>query len=191
MKQGRVWQSLLRLAENLDREHIPYAVVGGMALIAHGYERFTSDVDILMTKDSLERFHSDLVGRGYTLAFTGARKAFRDTESGVRIEVLTTGEYPGDGLPKAIAFPDPLHAFTEAEGFRVISLEKLIELKLASGLSAPHRKLRDLADVQDLIGALNLPLELAENLDASVADEYRQIWTLRQSASSDPHEQGI
>jgi len=41
----------------------------------------------------------------------------------------------------------------------VITLEKLIELKLASGISAPGR-MRNLADVQDLIISLKLPLEL-------------------------------
>ena len=54
---------------------------------------------------------------------------------------------------------------------RVISLEKLIELKLASGLSAPHR-FRDLADVQDLILRLQLPLDLADRIDPSVQTEY-------------------
>jgi len=44
------------------------------------------------------------------------------------------------------------------------ALKKLIELKLASGLSATHR-MRDLADVQDLIVALNLPLKLMDKLD--------------------------
>ena len=42
----------------------------------------------------------------------------------------------------------------------MVTLERLIELKLASGASAPHR-LRDLADVQDLIIRLGLPLTLA------------------------------
>jgi hypothetical protein len=56
-------------------------------------------------------------------------------------------------------------------------------LKLASGLSAAHR-LRDLADVQDLIVALSLPLELADQLDASVRAEYRRLWTAAQSAST-------
>lgn len=56
-----------------------------------------------------------------------------------------------------------------------VNLEKLIELKLASGLSATHR-MRDLADVQDLIIALNLPLELKDELDKSVRPEYQRIW---------------
>lgn len=59
---------------------------------------------------------------------------------------------------------------------------KLIELKLASGLSAPHR-LRDLADVQDLIVALNLSLELNERLDASVRAEYARLWEAARGAT--------
>jgi hypothetical protein len=71
----------------------------------------------------------------------------------------------------------------EIEGIRVIVLEKLVELKLASGLSAPHR-LRDLADVQDLIMLLKLPLEFAEKLDESVHAEYRRLWEAAQGANS-------
>jgi hypothetical protein len=190
MKKGPVWESLMRLAKNLDREGIPFALVGGLALIAHGFERFTRDVDVLMTTDSLEEFRRKLVGRGYTAAFSGARKSYLDAESGVRVEILTTGEYPGDGLPKPVAFPDPLSSSEEKEGFRVVTLEKLIELKLASGMSAPHRRLRDLSDVQDLIGTLNLPIEIADRLDSSVAGEYRRIWQEWRSAPPDPHEQG-
>ncbi|MBP7147439.1 MAG: hypothetical protein KBD01_07825 [Acidobacteria bacterium] len=62
----------------------------------------------------------------------------------------------------------------DRDGYPVLNLEKLIELKLASGLTAPHR-LRDLADVQDLIGALDLPLDLAATLDASVPAEYERL----------------
>ena len=53
--------------------------------------------------------------------------------------------------------------------------------KLASGLSAAHR-LRDLADVQDLIIVLNLPLELRERLDESVRAEYTRMWEAARGA---------
>jgi hypothetical protein len=58
---------------------------------------------------------------------------------------------------------------------RVVPLEKLIELKLATGLSAAHR-LKDIADTQEMIRALNLPLALADKLDISVRDEYIRLW---------------
>jgi hypothetical protein len=66
----------------------------------------------------------------------------------------------------------------------VIALQNLIELKLASGLSAAHR-LRDLADVQDLIVVLKLGRELSETLDPSVRHEYQRLWDSAQGALSD------
>lgn len=175
MEKDAVHASMHRLAQGLEAEGIAYAIIGGMALFAHGYARLTLDVDILMTPEGLRKFHERLVGRGYVPAFPGAKKSFRDTESNIRIEIVTAGEFPGDGLPKPVAFPDPAGKTVEREQVQVITLEKLIELKLASGLTASHR-LRDLADVQDLIIALNLPLDLEEKLDASVRAEYRRLW---------------
>ena len=175
--EGRLHGALRRLTQRLNEEGIPYALLGGLALAEHGYPRLTEDIDLLLTPSGLERFHQRLVGRGYRPAFNGAKKTFRDTETGVRIEIVTAGEYPGDGLPKPVAFPDPTTSgvTVEIDGIRVVTLEKLIELKLASGMSAPHR-LRDLADVQDLIVRLRLPLALADQLDSWVQVAYRDLW---------------
>ncbi len=174
--------TLTRIARRLSEEGIEYAVIGGMALIAHGYVRFTNDVDVLITTNGLQRIHERLVGRGYRPAFEGAQKTLRDAETGIDIEFITTGEFPGDGKPKPVSFPDPKDVAQEREGIRVISLPRLIELKLASGLSAEHRRLRDLADVQDLIIALKLPRDIGAQIDASVRDEYFRMWDAAQQA---------
>jgi hypothetical protein len=180
--EGRLHGALRRLAQRLNAEGIPYALLGGLALAEHGYPRLTEDIDLLLTPSGLGRFRQRLVGRGYRPAFSGAEKTFRDTETGVRIKIVTTGEYPGDGLPKPVVFPDPTTPgiTVEKEGIRVVTLEKLIELKLASGMSAPHR-LRDLADVQDLIARLRLPLTLADRLDPSIQVAYRDLWEKAQA----------
>ncbi len=179
--QGDVYTTLRKLAVRLEQEHIPYALIGGMALAAHGFVRMTQDVDILLTPDGLASFNERCVGRGYAPAFPGARKVFRDTETQVRIEIITSGEYPGDGKPKPVAFPDPAVASIERDGLHVVDLERLIELKLASGISAPHR-MRDLADVQDLIAALNLSDDFAKRLDPSVRAAFHQLWTALQES---------
>ena len=184
MARGDVFTTLQNLTRRLDEERIPYALIDGLALAAHGFMRVTQEVDLLMTREGLESFKQKILGRGYVLAFSGAEKTFRDTETQVRIEILITGDYPGDGKPKPVSFPDPSILFTERGGMRVIPMETLIELKLASGMSAPHR-LRDLADVQDLITTLNLPLEFAESLDASVRETFRKLWHSAQADSSD------
>ena len=189
MRQGDVYGALRRLAQRLREEGLDYAVVGGMAVVEHGSRRTTEDIDVLMRRETLEAFRERCLGRGYLPAFAGAQRAFKDTATGVRIEVLVSGEYPGDGKPKPVAFPDPAQVSTEGDEFRFVNLETLLNLKLASGLSAPHR-LRDLADVQDLIARASLPLELAERLDPSVREEYRKLWTQVTSAEdgTPPHE---
>jgi hypothetical protein len=187
MQEGKVHTTLKRLSHNLDDEGIPYVVIGGMALNLWGYSRETVDVDLLLTREGLERFRNRLVGRGYVLAFPGASKTFRDAETKVKVEVITEGEYPGDGKPKPVAFPDPSTVSYSRDGYSIVTLEKLIELKLASGLSAPHR-MKDLVDVQELIGVLNLPLELASQLDASVRPEYQRLWGLAHYEGDGPQE---
>lgn len=174
---GALYITLQMLAQRLKAEGIAYAVIGGLAMAEHGYARLTEDIDVVLTPSGLDHFSQRLVGRGYRPAFQGARKTFRDTDTGVRIEILTSGEYPGDGLPKAVSIPDPNlpGVVVEIEGIWVLALERLIELKLASGLSAPHR-MRDLADVQDLIARLGLPLQVAELLDLSVRAKYGELW---------------
>jgi hypothetical protein len=89
-----------------------------------------------------------------------------------------------------VVFPLPSEAVTKVDDYSVISLEKLIELKLASGLSAEHRRLRDLADVQQLIETINLARELGSQLDDSVRDEYEHLWLLAQRSSKEANEAG-
>ncbi len=158
-----------------------------MALNLWGYTRETVDVDVLLTREGLEQFRNRLVGRGYVLAFPGASKTFRNSETQVKVEVITTGEYPGDGKPKAVVFPDPATARHDRDGYWIVTLEKLLELKLASGLSAPHR-MKDLVDVQEIIGILELPLELAGQLDESVRAEYQRLWGLAHYEDDGPQE---
>jgi len=97
----------------------------------------------------------------------------------VAIDVLVAGEYPGDGKPKAVRFPDPGEVAIRGELLRVLPIELLIDLKLASGMSAPHR-LRDLSDVMELVRHAGLPRELASKLDPSVRDKFVELWTAAQ-----------
>ena len=175
--EGDVYETLRRLVEELEENALEYTLIGDLALVAYGYRRFTEVVDILMSPEALRVFRERLLGRGYLPAFSGATKTFRDARTGIRIEVITTGReaYPGDGKPKSVAFPAPIEVRLQREGVWLITLDKLIELKLASGLSAPHQ-LKDLADVQELIARLKLPLDLVDRIDASVRDEYRRLW---------------
>jgi hypothetical protein len=174
MGEGTLNKTLARLSTDLEEHGINYAVIGAVALLAHGYPRFTEDIDLVMTAEGLEKFHAELIGLGYVPAFPGARKRLKSTVDGVSIEVMTTGEFPGDGKPKPVSMPEPTEASTEIDGIRFVTLEKLIELKLASGLSAPDR-LKDLADVQELIKIRKLDAEFGTRLNPYVRDKYKEL----------------
>lgn len=180
--KGAVQQTMRRIAKRLDELGVPYAIVGGMALFQHGFRRYTEDVDILVTKESLPIIHGNLSGRGYLAAFAGS-KNLRDTELGVKIEFLITGGFPGDGKPKPVSFPDPAVVAVELDGRKYIPLPTLIELKLASGMTNPSR-LKDLADVQEVIKTLNLPIEFADQLNPYVREKFRELWSPAEDGES-------
>jgi hypothetical protein len=183
-KASAVHKALEKITQRLTELGIPYAVVGGMAMFFHGYRRFTEDVDILVTPAGLREVHDRLEGLGYVPPFQGS-KHLRDTENGVRIEFLTTGEYPGDGKPKPVAFPDPEEVGVEIGGIRFLQLHLLVELKLASGMTNPGR-LNDLGDVQNMIRVLSLPEELADQLNPFVRDKYSELWTAVHDNPAEP-----
>ena len=181
-ERSAVHTTLRNLVKELNELGLDYAIVGGMAMFLHGFRRFTEDVDVLVTREGLDEIHKALEGRGYVKPFA-ASKNLRDTRTGVKIDFLISGQFPGDGKPGPIAFPDPSVASKESDGIRVIDLIPLIELKLASGRAA-HRG-KDLDDVQALIQALSLPRDLVERLDPSVRDAYLLKWDHAQQAAAD------
>jgi len=72
-EKSAVYQTLRLITRRLEERGIPYAVVGGMALFAHGLRRFTEDVAVLVTAEGLRALHDQLEGRGYVPPFRGAR----------------------------------------------------------------------------------------------------------------------
>ncbi|MDQ1728974.1 MAG: hypothetical protein QOD33_1099 [Pyrinomonadaceae bacterium] len=175
MGQGSLNIALAKLTRDLKEHGIDYMVIGALALFEYGYARLTEDIDLVMTPEGLEVFHRDLIGLGYLPAFQGGKKRLRSTTEGITIEIMITGEYPGDGKPKPVSIPDPAAASIEIEGVRFVNFEKLIELKLASGMTAPHR-LKDLADVQELIKIRALERDFAERLDPYVREKFLELY---------------
>ena len=94
--------------------------------------------------------------------------------------MLIVGDDPGDGLEMPVAYPSPDKAVDIlGEGLPYLTLRVLIELKLASGMTAKHR-LRDLADVIQLIRANKLLKGYADHLAPYVRDKFLEIWDTAQ-----------
>jgi hypothetical protein len=177
---SRIHKALEKIATRLTEHGIPYAVTGPMAFFRHGFRRFTEWLDLLVTRDGLRAIHKHMIGHGYVQKFNRS-KALRDTELGVRIEFFISGDFPGDAAPKPVVWPDPNSASIEIDGIRYLTPAALLEVTIASG-GQGIRCLRDLADAQDFIKVLRLPLEFADKLHPSVRDKYFELWSYAQSA---------
>ncbi len=163
--KDEVHKSMRRVVKHLEKAKIPYAVVGGMAVLAHRYRRTTDDVDILLTAEGLAEFRRRFVPKNYDTVPKRSRR-FVDHTNEVTIDFLVTNMFPGSGKPGPIAYPDPLAVSEIIDDIRVLDLPTLIQLKLAA------QRYQDFADVVNLIRANNLDESFLEKLHASVHSDY-------------------
>ncbi len=184
-ERSAVQDALRRITGRLEQLGIPYAISGGMALFRHGFRRFTEDLHILVTLEGLAAIPDNLEGLGYLPRFTGS-KYLRDTQTGVRIEFLVTGDYPGDGKPRPVAFPDPTEVAVDLGGIRFLSLPTLVELILASGMTGGLHRMKALTDVVALIETLRMPRDFADQLNPFVRDKFLELWDGVQQAPREP-----
>jgi hypothetical protein len=178
-KRSPQHQTMRRLARRLEKAGIPYAIMGGMALNAHRYERTTKDVDFLLTAEGFNTFYREFVDEHYE-PVPGRPRRFVDRGNGITIDFLVTGRFPGTGKPGPIAFPDPSVVSEVIEKHSVVNLPTLVQLKLAA------RRWRDFADVVELIRFNDLDESFREKLHPSVRQDF--IECLEEKRRDDEYE---
>jgi hypothetical protein len=179
MELSPVHDTMRRLAKAFNDLEIPFAIAGAMAANAHGHQRTTADVDVLLRREDLTRFKDYWIGRGWLNLFEGS-KGFKDTLNGVKVDVLIVGDYPGDGKPKPVSFPAPESVVEiRDESLPYLNLKSLMELKIASGMTAAHRP-RDLDDVIQLIRINALSQDYSNQLNPFVREKFGELWQAAQ-----------
>jgi hypothetical protein len=122
----------------------PYLIVGGIAVVHHGYLRTTEDIDVLIDAESLALLAERAAAHGFVVQ---SRTRLRHVASGVRVDLLVGGEpMPRPGSPR---YPLPDRARSSPSDEAIADLALLCELKLHA-----HRH-RDRADVVELLQRLN------------------------------------
>jgi hypothetical protein len=150
---------------------VRYLIVGGLAVVHHGYVRTTEDIDLLVEKDVWARLTPLLASKGFERIGTTDR--VRHLASGVRVDLLVEGTTIP--RPRAVPFPAPEPARASAGDATVADLPLLVELKLRA------QRHQDLADVVALVKHLDDGAYLA--LEASVPRELRSsLARLREDA---------
>jgi hypothetical protein len=131
----------------LEREGLDYAVVGALALAVHGAPRATTDIDLLVPPDALDRILAVVSDIGYDEVALPMK--FSDGMRMQRVTKLAEGDAVTLDLILVDENLEPVFASrtaidTRTGPIRVVSRDALIRMKLASG------RTRDLADVERL-----------------------------------------
>jgi hypothetical protein len=180
LENESLWEAATQCLQILAAAKIPHAVMGGVAVCLHGYQRNTVDVDLLVRKDDQEAALKSLQGEkfhvGQTFLSAGTREGrFGRQECLPHIQFLLADDDAGKS--SEVKFPDPAdeRSTTEIEYLPVLRLSKLIESKIACGLGNVRRTHKDFADVVELIIHNRLNSSFARLLHKSLRTTYREL----------------
>jgi hypothetical protein len=174
LDRSSIWDAARRCDLVLGARGLPHAIAGGVAVCLHGYQRNTVDVDILVRSEDAAAVRRTMEEEG--CAWDPVEREFRGPDR-VPIQFLLSGESASDDQALGVKLPDPGEpgVVTEIERLPVVSLVRLIELKLASGLGNLRRTHRDFADVVELIAVHGLSRSFARHLHKSLRKEFRDL----------------
>src|SRR5216684_1542648 len=99
----------LTLLKRLSRkEAIPLAIVGGLAAIHHGYERFTRDIDVVVRSGNLDILTRVAPHYGIKVIWKDPAGWHKLQCEGVPIDVVPEGRKPRKDAPTTIPSPEQL-----------------------------------------------------------------------------------
>jgi hypothetical protein len=169
---AKVRERLLRATAVLNQAGVPYAVVGGHAVaswvasIDEGAVRNTRDIDLLIRREDLPAVTAALEATGFVRAEVLDVTMFLDGPDAKPSESIHL-LFAGEKVRAEHSLPSPdLTTIDDPAGYRVITLEALVHMKLLSN------RRKDQVHVEDLIGVglidrswlARLPPLLAERL---------------------------
>ena len=86
-----VFDRFLDLFRDLERHDVEYILIGGLAVVLHGFPRFTEDVDLLLrpTPDNVERLKRALTEGGWLTDSEAGEIVYTDLDEYAVIRVGT------------------------------------------------------------------------------------------------------
>jgi len=166
-------RSVGAIVEALNAANVRYLVVGGLAVVAHGYVRFTADIDLIVDLEpaNATRAIAALQSLGYRPRAPVPFGEFADPQKRagwVRDQNLTV-----------FSVYSPQHPLTEIDLFVEPPLDfeaaysSAVRKEIAPGLAATFVGIRDLRRLKQLAGRPQdlLDLDKLPSLDTKGADE--------------------
>ena len=168
----KVRDRLLRSTAALEAAGVPYAVIGGNAVMAwveqtdESAVRFTQDVDIALRREDLDRARQAMAAAGFVHRHASGIDMFLDGPGGKArdaVHVVFAGEKVRPEY--AAAVPDVAESVS-FRTYRVLGLEPLVRMKLTSYRDKDKTHLRDMIGIGliDASWPARFPAELAGRL---------------------------
>jgi hypothetical protein len=142
VQESKFAKALAMLKALARKEGIPLAIVGGLAAIHHGYQRFTKDIAVVVRSRSLDILVRVAPAYGIKVIWNDPEGWHKLQCEGVPIDVVPEGRKPRKDAPTAIPSPDALGV---REGAGYAEIAGWTETKLGS------YRVQDQADVVQVI----------------------------------------
>ncbi len=156
-------RSVETIVASLNRANVRYLVVGGLAVVAHGFVRFTADIDVVLDPDptAMRRAVAALVGLGYRPRAPVPFEDYADPrkraswlrDKGLTVFSVFSDQHPATEIDLFVESPfDFERVYADADRFEVasgveatfVSRADLIAMKRKAG------RPQDLKDVAEL-----------------------------------------
>ncbi len=134
-------EALAPLRALLKTSGVDFLIVGGLAVVHHGYQRLTVDLDVLIAEDGHESLDAHLQAFDFIRT---SRRRLKHEPTGVQVDLLTAGDSL-IGPRTAPPLPSPDTVGRSEQDPDIISLHALLELKLDAG------RRQDITDVVELL----------------------------------------
>ena len=168
-----LWRSIQSITKLLKDNNINFTIIGGACRNQYGYSKITEDIDLLVDKRDKEKMLNLPIGFIKELS-NGRGKRFLLHNPKTPIDVIYTGEKAGSDS-SYIEYENPKKISKDIKGIPFLSLKKLIEYKLASGLYGKARY-KDFDDIGELILRNDLSLNYCDDLREDLKSKYIELW---------------
>jgi len=145
-------RSVEALVEALEKAGARYLIVGGLAVVAHGFLRFTADVDLFLelSEENLRRALQAMQGLGYRPRAPVPLEAFADERQ--------RRSWVKDKNLKVFSLHSPAHAATEVDLFVEPPMDfeaawsRAVRREVGPGVQATFAGLSDLLAIKEAAG---------------------------------------
>ncbi len=129
------------------KNNLPFLLIGGYAVLAHGFIRTTGDVDFLIRKSQATHWQELLEGLKFVVKFSGPTFLQFDPPPGEKLplDLMFVSDENFDKM-----FSEARQIETDGVNVKVVSLPHLFALKCHAFKSRPHRAMKDIEDLVQL-----------------------------------------